>query len=130
MLDYSGATGPPQEVCRLIVARLLQNSPVPRADTSAQDAAQSSQQQRRSQELRQLREDFFQLASERDRNRAGLALEKLLNRLFETFELRPRQPFRVVGEQMDGFLFREGCLKPGKSDPIQSRLLLPAPFFT
>ena len=108
MLDYSGATGPPQEACRLIVARLLQNSSVPRADTVAQDAAQSSQQQRRSQELRRLREDFFQLASERDRNRAGLALEKLLNRLFEIFELRPRQPFRVVGEQIDGSFELEG----------------------
>lgn len=102
LLDYSDATGPPEEVCRLIVARLLQKSSGPREDSGSQQKEQLSQQQRRSQVLRQLKEDFFQLAAEGDRNRAGLALEKLLNRLFEIYELRPRQPFRVVGEQIDG----------------------------
>src|SRR5260370_17053726 len=62
----------------------------------------------RSQALRQLKEDFVQLAADRDRNRAGLALEKLLNRLFEIFELRPRQPFRILGEQIDGSFELEG----------------------
>jgi hypothetical protein len=108
MLDYGGGTGAPQEVCRLIVARLLQDRPVPQADTGSQPKEQSSQQHRRSQALGQLKEDFFQFAAERDRNRAGLALEKLLNRLFEIFELRPRQPFRVVGEQIDGSFELEG----------------------
>ena len=102
LLDYSDATGAPEEVCRLIVARLLQKSSGPREDSGSQQKEQLSQQQRRSQVLRQLKEDFFRLAAEGDRNRAGLALEKLLNRLFEIFELRPRQPFRVVGEQIDG----------------------------
>jgi hypothetical protein len=102
LLDYSDATGPPEEVCRLIVARLLQKSSGPREDSGSQQKEQLSQQQRRSQVLRQLKEDFFQLAAEGDRNRAGLALEKLLNRLFEIFDLRPRQPFRVIGEQIDG----------------------------
>jgi len=61
-----------------------------------------SQQQRRSQVLEQLKEEFLRLTCESDRSKAGLALEQLLNQLFEIFDLRPRQPFRVVGEQIDG----------------------------
>ncbi len=57
---------------------------------------------------RNSRKKFFELAADSDRNRAGLALEKLLNRLFEIFELKPRQPFRVVGEQIDGSFELDG----------------------
>ena len=45
---------------------------------------------------------------ESDRNKAGLALEQLLNRLFDLFQLHPRQPFRIVGEQIDGSFELEG----------------------
>ena len=103
LLDYSEATGPLAEVCRLIVARLLQDgSPVTSAQTDSQDKQQAALDQQRSQALRQLKDEFFQLAEQRDRNAAGLALEKLLNRLFGLFELQPRQSFCVVGEQIDG----------------------------
>jgi hypothetical protein len=110
MLDYGGAIGAGalQEACRLIVSRLLHDSSDPKTQTGSQHPEQSAQQQQRSQALRQLKEDFFQLATEDDRNRAGLALEKLLNRLFEIFKLQPRQPFRVVGEQIDGSFELEG----------------------
>jgi hypothetical protein len=108
MLDYGGAIGALQEACRLIVSRLLHDSSDPKTQTGSQHPEQSAQQQQRSQALRQLKEDFFQLATEDDRNRAGLALEKLLNRLFEIFKLQPRQPFRVVGEQIDGSFELEG----------------------
>ncbi len=54
------------------------------------------------------KEDFLRLAAEDDRNKAGLALEKLLNQLFELFMLRPRQPFRVIGEQIDGSFELDG----------------------
>lgn len=46
--------------------------------------------------------------SEKDRAKAGLALEKLLHRLFVLFQLDPRQPFRVVGEQIDGSFELDG----------------------
>lgn len=46
--------------------------------------------------------------TETDRNKAGLALEQLLNRLFAIFDLAPRQPFRVVGEQIDGSFQLDG----------------------
>ncbi len=106
MLDYGGAIGALQEACRLIVSRLLHDSPDPKTQTGSQHPEQSAQQQQRSQALGQLKDDFFQLHAEGDRNRAGLTLEKLLNRLFEVFDLQPRRPFRVVGEQIDGsFLF-------------------------
>src|SRR5271166_5532656 len=35
MLDYASETGPLQETCRLIIARLLQGSPAPQADTGS-----------------------------------------------------------------------------------------------
>jgi hypothetical protein len=107
ILDYSEAKGAQYEVCRLIVARLLQDGLAPQAQSASQHKEQFFQQ-RRSQALGQLKEEFFQLAAERDRNKAGLALEKLLNRLFELFELQPRQPFRVVGEQIDGSFLLDG----------------------
>jgi hypothetical protein len=45
---------------------------------------------------------------ETDRNKAGLALEHLLNRLFTIFQLQPRLPFCVVGEQIDGSFELDG----------------------
>ena len=107
MLDYSGGKGALDETCRLIVARLLQGSE-PHVHSSPEQKESFRYQHRRSQVLGQLREDLSLLALEGDRRKAGLALERLLNRLFEEFELRPRQPFRVVGEQIDGSFELEG----------------------
>lgn len=107
ILDYSEDTGAQAEVCRLIVARLLQGGPrLP--PSPSRDDERLNQQQRGSQALRELKEEFFQLAGDADRSRAGLALERLLNRLFEIFDLQPRQPFRVVGEQIDGSFQLDG----------------------
>lgn len=78
---------------------------VKQADTQQQEA---SAQAKRSQELQQLKEEFFQLSAEIDRNKAGIALEKLLNRLFMLYELNPRPAFRVVGEQIDGSFLLDG----------------------
>lgn len=65
-------------------------------------------EKKRSRELMELKDEFFQLASDTDRNRAGFALERFLNRLFTTFDLEPRQPFRTVGEQIDGSFQLDG----------------------
>lgn len=92
-LEYV-AEDPTLETCRLIVSRLQNGSPAP-----APDVAVSPQQSRA---LSQLKDEFGNLAMEKDRAKAGLAFEKFLNRLFEIFQLKPRQPFRVVGEQIDG----------------------------
>lgn len=62
----------------------------------------------RSQELLHLKEEFLRLNMESDRNKAGLALEGLLNRMFKLFDLNPREPFRVTGEQIDGSFELEG----------------------
>ncbi|HTD44347.1 MAG TPA: hypothetical protein VK687_09210 [Bryobacteraceae bacterium] len=69
MLDYGGGIGALQEACRLIVSRLLHDSPDPKVQTGSQHQEQSAQRQQQSQALRQLKEDFFQLAAEDDRNR-------------------------------------------------------------
>lgn len=54
------------------------------------------------QKLMALKTEFYALAGMEDRQAAGIALEKVLNELFELASLKPREPFRVVGEQIDG----------------------------
>ncbi len=56
----------------------------------------------RQAKLYELQKAFFSLHSEPDRQAAGIALESLLNQLFQLEGLAPRSPFRVVGEQIDG----------------------------
>ncbi|NLG89919.1 MAG: hypothetical protein GX494_12065 [Clostridiaceae bacterium] len=56
----------------------------------------------RRQELEILRQEFIDLHESSDRQKAGYQLEKMLNRLFALHGLDPRQPFRSVGEQIDG----------------------------
>jgi hypothetical protein len=101
LLDYLGETSPKTEICRLIVARLLGHQTQAPLD-------QPVGQLPVAKALAGLKEEFFQLAAEKDRNKAGLALEGFLNRLFETFQLHPRQPYRVVGEQIDGAFELDG----------------------
>jgi hypothetical protein len=97
-----------KEECRQIVARLTGKpleTTTSRPDTQKEEDAVARQ---RSNALRQLKEEFFRLAAESDRNKAGLALEPLLNKVFKLFDLSPREPFRVVGEQIDGSFVMDG----------------------
>jgi hypothetical protein len=68
----------------------------------AQEKLRTTERTERNQELEQLKRHFFALHEDDDRHRAGLQLEKVLNRLFGLHGLSPREPFRVVGEQIDG----------------------------
>lgn len=61
-----------------------------------------SDRTQRSRELEDLKKEFLALHENPDRQRAGLQLEKVLNRLFALHNLSPRESFRVVGEQIDG----------------------------
>jgi hypothetical protein len=61
-----------------------------------------------SRELVQLKEQLLLLSVEADRNKAGIALEGLLNKLFLLYELNPRAAFRITGEQIDGSFVLEG----------------------
>jgi hypothetical protein len=108
MLDCCDHGGDLYETCRVIVMRLLNDAPTPRPLTASQESERTSQRRQRSQVLDELKDEFFGLAAETDRNKAGLALERLLNRLFSEFQLQPRQPFRVVGEQIDGSFELDG----------------------
>ena len=65
-------------------------------------------QAKRSEDLRQLTEHLLQLSTEADRIKAGIALERLLTRLFHLYELIPRPGFRVIGEQIDGSFSLDG----------------------
>jgi hypothetical protein len=104
MLDFQGEGGPRNDACRLIVARLFGRV----AGKSEPEDAESLEERRRSKSLSRLKEIFLALAVDPNRNAVGLALEKLLNELFEVFGLKPRQPFRVIGEQIDGSFELQG----------------------
>jgi len=67
-----------------------------------QERLRAAVQSERSAHLAELNKQFLALHDEPDRQAAGLALEKILNRLFALEGLDPREPFRVVGEQIDG----------------------------
>ncbi|MBL7204930.1 MAG: restriction endonuclease [Desulfobacteraceae bacterium] len=68
----------------------------------AQEKLAVTSRSERNQELEQLKRQFFALHDDENRQRAGLHLEKVLNRLFTLHTLSPREAFRVVGEQIDG----------------------------
>jgi hypothetical protein len=67
-----------------------------------QEKLQITQRTERSAELEELKGEFFALHEAENRQNAGLQLEKILNRLFALHNLSPREPFRVIGEQIDG----------------------------
>lgn len=58
--------------------------------------------------LNQLKQQFLELHTAKDRQSAGLELEKLLNHLFALFDLSPERPFRIEGEQIDGSFVLDG----------------------
>lgn len=76
----------------------------------------------------QLKLEFYDFSKQKNRQVAGLNLEKILNELFEISGLTPRMPFRVSGEQIDGsfILDNEIYLLEAKweSDPLSESPLL------
>jgi hypothetical protein len=69
---------------------------------------QATQIATRERKREELRDSFYALCKDENRQRAGLKLEILLNHLFEMFQLSPRGAFKLVGEQIDGsFLLDE-----------------------
>lgn len=67
-----------------------------------EDRLRATARSEHSRRLEELKGAFLELHTLDDRQRAGLELEKVLNRLFELSGLAPREPFRVSGEQIDG----------------------------
>jgi hypothetical protein len=63
---------------------------------------QASQESEFVRKREQLRSQFYELSIQVDRQSAGIDFEKLLNKLFELYNLSPRGPFRIKGEQIDG----------------------------
>ena len=63
---------------------------------------EEAERRQRSSALQELKTKFFGLHGESNRAKAGILLERLLNELFAINDLAPREPFRVVGEQIDG----------------------------
>ena len=102
-----------------------------RRNVSSEDAAEKLRETgrcHRSARLEEQKRQFFALHQAVDRRSAGIALEDILNQLFELNGLKPREPFRVVGEQIDGSfeLDHEIYLLEAKwqQDPTQEKDLL------
>jgi hypothetical protein len=66
------------------------------------DKSKAGQHWEQAKRFDELRVSFYELCSLSDRQKAGLELEKVLNGLFELAGLKPREPFRITGEQIDG----------------------------
>jgi Restriction endonuclease len=78
------------------------SSPATSVADPPSEAARSEADKQRQAQLSDLKERFLALSTLGDRQEAGLNLEVVLNRLFLQAGLDPREPFRVVGEQIDG----------------------------
>jgi hypothetical protein len=93
-----------------------------------QDRLKATKRSQRSSEVDGLKAEFLALHHEEDRHAAGYALERILNRLFALHDLAPREPFKVVGEQIDGSfdLDHETYLVEAKweKDPLPESSLL------
>lgn len=68
----------------------------------AQERIKEGEREQRALQLEDLKARYFSLAQDGDRQNAGRELESVLNNLFNLNGLSPREPFRVVGEQIDG----------------------------
>lgn len=67
-----------------------------------QEKLKETERSQRSAELERLKKIFYGLYDNPNRQQVGLAFEKILNGMFHLYDLSPREPFRVVGEQIDG----------------------------
>jgi hypothetical protein len=67
-----------------------------------EERIRESAQSKKAKQILELKDQYFELYNESNRQKAGLEFEKVLNRLFALHGLAPREPFRVVGEQIDG----------------------------
>lgn len=72
------------------------------AAAKREDETRTTERHRALRSLDQLRDELTALHGLANRQEAGLRLEALLNNLFQLAGLSPREPFRVVGEQIDG----------------------------
>lgn len=59
-------------------------------------------------ELGELKNTFYKIAANSDRQRRGYQLEEFLNNLFHLYELDPKGSFKNKGEQIDGAFTFEG----------------------
>ncbi len=62
-----------------------------------------------SEALGQLRGEYFELFPMDNAQRRGFSFERWLRDLFDVFDLDPRRPFRLTGEQVDGGFTLDAC---------------------
>lgn len=100
LLNFSDQRGPLWEICNLIVARLLkEEKTVTPSETEFLDKQQAVLEQQRSRELRKLQDEFLRLASENDRNAAGIALESCSIDFLRFLAFSPDSLFALRGSK-------------------------------
>lgn len=83
----------------------LPSNPPPTAEvvaTRPQPDPEAAARKALAEETERLRQRFLVLFGEKNAQARGYAFETFLNDLFRANGLAPREPFRVVGEQIDG----------------------------
>jgi hypothetical protein len=98
--------GIPELLDQKFLDGLPSNPPPPASDSVAAVRAQPDPQvearKKLAEEMERLRQRFLVLLAEKNAQARGYAFEAFLNDLFRMNGLIPREPFRVVGEQIDG----------------------------
>lgn len=85
----------------------LAQDPLLPATEVATPVAAEAERKVRQKSLEALMQDFLSLSSEQNRQRAGIALQRVLQDLFEAHGLQPHGAFRVTGEEIDGSFYFE-----------------------
>ncbi|MCK9335800.1 MAG: restriction endonuclease [Candidatus Cloacimonetes bacterium] len=75
---------------------------IPEAENKETPSEQDDSTEKARRALSEIKDKFYQLTKEPNRQKAGFELEKILAKIFEVYGLSPRESFRVVGEQIDG----------------------------
>lgn len=88
---------------KIVSPLAAENSAAKRMHAEAENQRKSAQALREAaQELAALKQEFLDLHAEQNPQRRGLSFEKLLVRLFDSYDLEPRMDYTVGSDQIDG----------------------------
>jgi hypothetical protein len=78
------------------------------ADQKREEAAKLDKRKGLIQGLEELKKRYIDLVIEKNTQKRGFALEKVMYDLFRLFDLDPKASFRITGEQIDGAFSLQG----------------------
>ncbi|MDR6507724.1 restriction endonuclease [Arthrobacter oryzae] len=90
-------------LARIVTPLAADNIEARRMQAEAEDyRARALLRQRAAQDLAALKQEFLDLHAESNHQRRGIQFEKLLTRLFDSYDLEPRMGYIVDSDQIDG----------------------------